>query len=343
MKYKVLSVPPRGGQQNIGDYVQALASAQFLPSFDGFINRELLSDYNEEDAKLIMNGWFMHHPENWPPSDKIKPLFVAFHLNVTASDILLDSKTVGYFRKYEPIGCRDIGTKEILEKNGIKAFFSGCLTLTLGLKYKCHEKTNLTYIVDPYIPNSKSFRNLLNDFFYTIANPNRVIKISRKLFFNKLSLRNIIKTGRFLRLYSKVISKDILLNSIYVTQQSVYYTSFETDAQKLHEAERLVKMYAKAKLVVTSRIHCALPCLGLETPVIFTYKENSDIVSSCRYKGLLDLFNIFSCSENNVKMLFPCKGVVSLNNCPKNKESWKQYAINLSRLVQTFINDDCYE
>lgn len=83
MNYKLLSVSTEG-QVNIGDYIQALASKQFLPHLDGFIQREELKGYNEEECKVIMNGWYMHHPENWPPSNKIIPLYVAFHINSLA-------------------------------------------------------------------------------------------------------------------------------------------------------------------------------------------------------------------------------------------------------------------
>lgn len=59
-------------ETNIGDYIQALASAQFLPHIDGFINREKLKDYKEEPCSVIMNGWYIHNPEQWPPSNKIQ-------------------------------------------------------------------------------------------------------------------------------------------------------------------------------------------------------------------------------------------------------------------------------
>ena len=55
---------------------------------DGFIQREELKDYDSEECKVIMNGWYMHHPEQWPPSDKIHPLFVAFHINSLAKELL---------------------------------------------------------------------------------------------------------------------------------------------------------------------------------------------------------------------------------------------------------------
>jgi hypothetical protein len=67
MKYKLLSAHTEK-TVNIGDYIQALASLQFLPSFDGFVEREGLNSYSEEECTVIMNGWFMHNPnlDSWP-------------------------------------------------------------------------------------------------------------------------------------------------------------------------------------------------------------------------------------------------------------------------------------
>ena len=51
MKYKLLSVSksPKLVGINIGDYIQALAAAQFYPHIDGFIDRDVdLKDYDDE-------------------------------------------------------------------------------------------------------------------------------------------------------------------------------------------------------------------------------------------------------------------------------------------------------
>jgi hypothetical protein len=40
-------------------------------------------------------------------------------------------------------------------------------------------------------------------------------------------------------------------------------------AARLAAAERLLDLYARAELVVTTRLHCALPCLAFGTPVLF--------------------------------------------------------------------------
>ena len=94
-------------EYNVGDYVQSLAAAQFLPHIDKYLNREKLNIYNEEQVKLIMNGWFMHRPECWPPSDNIDPLLISFHLNSQVKDQLLDNKGKKWFKRHQPVGCRD--------------------------------------------------------------------------------------------------------------------------------------------------------------------------------------------------------------------------------------------
>ena len=133
-------------QVNIGDYIQALAAAQFLPAKDGFIQREKLKDYDGTRCRMIMNGWYMHHPEQWPPSEKIDPLFVAFHINVSAKDAMLSEESISYLKKHEPIGCRDFYTRDMLREKGVDAYFSACLTLTLGMTYKAEEKIGRAHV-----------------------------------------------------------------------------------------------------------------------------------------------------------------------------------------------------
>ena len=152
MKYKLLSVSKskKIATLNIGDYIQALASSQYYPQIDGFIDRDIeLKDYNGEECKIIMNGWYMHNPENWPPSNKIKPLFVALKRN-------------------EPIGCRDYWTTNLLKNHGVNSYFSGCMTLTLGKTFNSLEKENKTYIVDPIFDPQIHISNVLTSLVHYI-------------------------------------------------------------------------------------------------------------------------------------------------------------------------------
>lgn len=129
------------------------------------------------------------------------------------------------------------------------------------------------------------------------------------------------------------------MNSVYVCQESSYYTTnFKTDEERLKEAERLVKAYAKARLVITSRIHCALPCLGLETPVIYLEKTQDVEESSCRMQGLRELFNIVKVDEGILKPDFSITLPISYKNYPKNKSDWKELAYKLDKTCKNFIN-----
>ena len=57
---------------------------------------------------------------------------------------------------------------------------------------------------------------------------------------------------------------------------------------KNHRALELLDKYARAKLVITSRLHCALPCLSYGTPVLFSYYNMDDV----RFAGLLDSVSV---------------------------------------------------
>lgn len=338
MLYKLLGVHTEN-ELNIGDYIQALASSQFLPSKDGFVQREKLKEYDGDDAIIIMNGWYMHRPEYWPPSSKIHPLFVAFHINSLAMDSLLGEESIIYLKKYQPIGCRDINTMNVLKNKGVDAYFSGCLTLTLGYKYHNKNKNSSIYFVDPYFDVKKNLRTLFGNFWYLILHYNTINIISKKFPSQRRGLRKLIKLVTFYKEYKKIFSKEVLVNARYINQQSSNWKNeCPTDEIALKKAEELVKMYSSARLVVTSRIHCALPCLGLETPVIYTENINQSVASSCRLDGLRDLFNIIECDGDSLNPKFKINGIISENyNIPENKDNWKVLSESLINTCTSFM------
>lgn len=340
MKYKLLSVRGKSAT-NIGDYVQALASLQFLPRVDGFVNREELSDYSDEESLIIMNGWFMHNPEKWPPSEKLHPLFVAFHLNSSVSKVLLTPNNIEYFKQHEPIGCRDTNTVDLLKSQGVDAYFSGCLTLTLGNKYSCQSKDNTVYFVDPIIPRSSNLFEVLKNSIYAIFNYKDTGIVMKKLYKgNTMNIKRRIISAGFLRLYSRVFLRDDIINAEFLTQEAEYYkTQFHSDEERLQEAERLVRLYAKARFVVTRRIHCALPCLGLNTPVVFLKRDNDSEISRCRFGGLIDLFNVVECGPKKMSVKFDFTQIIGGANIPQNKELWKKYANDLNNRCIQFVTN----
>ncbi|WP_160069587.1 polysaccharide pyruvyl transferase family protein [Sphingobacterium bovisgrunnientis] len=265
------------GKFNVGDHIQSLAAKQFLPKIDDMIYRDRLNEYDGKDEiKVIMNGWYTHKPLNWPPAASIKPLFVSFHLNSAHAPILLSKKeNIDYLKKHSPIGCRDFGTVKFLEDKGIDCYYSACLTTTLGLKYKSDDRNDKIYMVD--VLYKDDYKQLYKDF------PIRI-------------LSHLIK-GKIFKMFDrekkikKIIPSDILNKAEYLTHS--YWNKDYSESERFEIAEDLLRKFSKAKLVITSRIHCALPCLAMGTPVVFigggglTHPHEMS-----RLKGTIELLNV---------------------------------------------------
>lgn len=149
---------------NVGDYVQSLASINIYKKIvenqknikydikdftnlvldnkiEGYnfilIKRDNLFDIknfkNYKNIITIFNGWWMWSFNNkdeicFKIPDNIIPIITSFHIY---NNKLLEKNCIDEFRKYEPIGCRDLKTLEKLKSKNINAYFSGCLTLTI--------------------------------------------------------------------------------------------------------------------------------------------------------------------------------------------------------------------
>ena len=104
-----------------------------------FINRDKMSDSikppNDEKVILLCNGWMMHMSNSsfdFPPPDWITPIYTSMH--ISNPKLLLSSNVVSHFKKYGPIGCRDLSTLKLLKDKNIDAFFSGCLSICFNLR-----------------------------------------------------------------------------------------------------------------------------------------------------------------------------------------------------------------
>ena len=154
---------------NLGDYVQTMVSAlawnqalgiNFVPSTKigdalnvvletaktsnrasvrnlnpVIINRDS-SHYNCDyppNTWFICNGWYHHSPFKTDLEfgfpENINPIFISFHLNKSTQ---LRHEMISYLKSHQPIGCRDWTTVHMLKSKGVDAFFSGCLTMTIG-------------------------------------------------------------------------------------------------------------------------------------------------------------------------------------------------------------------
>lgn len=271
---------------NIGDYIQSLAAKQYLGEDLELIDRDSLNFYDKQNVNMIMNGWYYIYEGNNLISSKINPLFVALHLN---NPNTINSDTLEYFKKHEPIGCRDYATRNFLLSNGVKAYFSGCLTTTLDLKYKKENVERSGVIFCDYSLEEK-------------------------------------KKPRINKTLTKILKQYSQEKIEHVTHQFDFGLSH---SECFNIAESLLNKYATAKLVITTRIHCALPCLALGTPVILVVKK----YDKKRYNGLIQLLNVVGYSRHK---LFINKVLYNKNNEVINSEKFKPIANDLKQKISNW-------
>ena len=273
--FAVLSYPK---SNNLGDFIQSIAAKHQLNEKETFeLDRDQLHIYNGPKVFLIMNGWFMEQSKNWPPSKKITPLFLSFHLNPTAKKNMLTENGIKYFKKHQPIGCRDYYTQKLLSSYGIKTYFSGCLTLTLNrekFNIKSNHRSGI-YLISPMerlLPkNEIVFGNMFQKLIFNL----------KRAAINKIKyLRAIKRLNNFLK-----DEKEEIYNISQIIDSSKYSKEKKTEL-----AEQHLKYIAKAKLVITSRIHSALPAVAFGTPVLFLSDGLKHINQWSRLDGMNNFF-----------------------------------------------------
>ena len=231
---------------NLGDEVQGFPGIQFLPFVDVFVERDnLRASSGNGRITVFFNAWWGSSGADWPPPTNVDPVMLSIHIAPGMQRQW--ERHIGYLKQREPVGCRDSWTLDLLRTHGVKAYFSGCLTLMLN-------------------------------------NPN-------------IGQRSD-------HIYISDVSQDLVkLLPLTVQKKAVYLKHNIEGSERLDsltrfsEAYKLMQKYGSAKLVVTQRIHCALPCVAMGTPVIFINSPNmpggggTKIKSSSRITGLSAMFH----------------------------------------------------
>ena len=156
MKFGVVIHKPT---MNLGDDIQTYAAAKLLPHVDYQIDREYISDFkseNDEPVAVIVNAWWMWKKWNWPPADCIIPKLLSMHINnygvARKSSPIYAEWAQGcggeFFKKYGPVGCRDMASLDFFKEQGIDCYFSGCLTLTIPKQEKTEDAGTYVCLVD---------------------------------------------------------------------------------------------------------------------------------------------------------------------------------------------------
>jgi len=343
MKNALFRYDSKGGvYKNMGDYVQSIAARQFVGDKAVLLERDHLHEYEGEPVKLIMAAWWMHYPENWPPSKNIVPLFTSFHITPDKADKMLSEEGVAYLKKHEPIGCRDKGTQRLLENRGIRAFFSGCLTLTLGRTYRHEIKKDVVSFVDPHF-GTLSFKkpfSLVRSGLVLLKNFGAIKKISQKMYSSQ-SIKSLLKTAEFYRQYNKLFDQALLVNADYYTH-SAYEPGFKSEKEKFDYTDQLLKAYGASRFVVTSRLHVSLPTVAMGVPTLFVQSDKIPR-SPGRFEGLLEHVNCIEYRSGSWKGLdgfeLP-KAKITCSYTFTNKNSHQDLADAMAKECLKFVAEE---
>lgn len=122
------------------------------------------------------------------------------------------------------------------------------------------------------------------------------------------------------------IPKKIRKESITVDQAKVRLPITNTNL-KLNLAEELLKQYRdRAKLVITSKIHCAMPCIAMGIPVVFLYDDAKR--DDYRVKIIEDLVGINYVKDKGMMARF-------YNASASNKINWAPGAIDIEHIKES--------
>ena len=296
---------------NLGNEIQSIAARRFLPKVDYYIEHHKIQDFNEDvDVKTIMNAWYLNCPEAWPPSENIDPLLVSMHFNSTKSteEAVLSKQSRQYFKDHGPVGCRDVYTAEFLNDNGIEAYYTGCLTLTLDSAGKYNHKDE----DNQYILINSDYHERLLSYLKD--------KTDKKIYVLHQDFAPSFKKAWF----------DSIPKSLY------NHTSYYDGQEKLFLAENMLRLYENASCVITDRLHCALPSMALKTPVLlFNSRQKQE-----RFDGLRNLFTVTDIDgyENDFS-------IFNVNDPPENSDEYLKVRNDLIKQCKKFtghINDSCY-
>ena len=212
-----------------------------------------------------------------------------------------------------------------------------------GKKHR-HPLRILQFAFD-YLRYRKPVKELAKREFFTLYSPKGFLDRDRS------SYRPYYKAVCFYKAYSKKFDKKLLLDAEYITHWLDVDMSTGTNDQLLDIAESLVRKYAAAKMVITSRIHCGLPSLGMGTPVVFI--ANEEVISESgsfntpgRLGGLLELFRVLNISGGRFSTedsVFASIDKFTEDTRFVNKDDWKKYAEKLDKACTRFMSDDLSE
>lgn len=226
---------------NIGDYMQILA-IDYLYEKMGIPEDEIiyieyydLFDYDGEYVVLPIN--FIFFNAYYGERDLVfSPKVIPVFLGIHTINGNYNQCELEYLKRYSPIGCRDMQSLSVLREKNIDAYLQGCIS--------------------------------------TVFPKRAGMKLGGVDGGGKVYLVDIPDS------LEAHIPSEIAVNAERLTQEfygdiNAWLQVEHCESLKEYTKKRLYTYRDTAALVVTSRLHCAAPCIGMGIPVIFACEEYS--------------------------------------------------------------------
>ena len=293
---------------NLGDETQGLAGIQVLPRLDAFVERDKLEMVRFTDTKtppliqdvsstfpddgrrvhMFMNAWWGTPTMTWPPPKGIAPISISMHIQ---------------------------------PREEITRLFQELPNSTLDIRH-----------VAPFLkgqaPIGARDTNTLK-----FLRDNGILALFSGCLTMTLSLPKVDRDGGVLivdvdaeKQLKGVVPDSVLEDSTYFSQKLLGDDADDCVLRFVLAFERLLA-YSRARLVITNRLHVAMPCVALDTPVIFVHGKSLPGGGGNRMDGL-DVF-MHQMKENN-----PMPDSFDWMNPPTNPrgEDFKKHAKRIQQL-----------
>jgi len=87
------------------------------------------------------------------------------------------------------------------------------------------------------------------------------------------------------------------LPKAYRAMKDCGYSDDNANMAKQYARDLVTELKNNAKLVITRRLHLALPCVGMGIPVILAHECDSGLVEECRFAGLDKIIRVYKPTE----------------------------------------------
>lgn len=285
--------------ENIGDDIQSYAAACLLPEVNYYIEREHMDVFRpkeDEPVNTILNGWLMNNKLGWPISPCINPLYISMHF--WEQDALrVDDDFLKGLGGEDLKAHAPVGARDLNTQRMLER--NGIPSYFSGC-------VTLT------LPRKFQKRPPLNTCVCLTDVTEATVDYVRK---------------QYPDITVHVIEHEPVKLPPLVDQGA----SWE---QRFAQVEKLLELYQNVTAVVTTRLHCALPCLALGTPVLLL-KDDDVLIEQSRLDGLSELVRTAQTKDFVAGMVD-----FNLEAPPANPEQYLQIRNDLIRTVQKFVEEN---